>query len=147
MKIVTDDSAGVAAWVNTLIPELRGFGPCAALGVTDKDGKPLMGIVYHDYQPQWGTMQFTLAAASPKWCHRTIIRHLLAYPFKQVGVFKLWGAHEHTNTRAQRISKGLGFTQEATLAHHFGQSHHAVISRMLQKDYFRLYGEKNENPH
>jgi Acetyltransferases, including N-acetylases of ribosomal proteins len=143
LRIVFDDSDAVASWVLARLPDVHGFGQCVALGVADKNGTLLMGIVFSDYQPQWGTMQLSIAADSPRWAHKGIIKQLLAYPFEQAGVQKLWAAHEHTNVRAQRLSKGLGFKHEGTLAQHFGPRKHAVISRMFREDYQRLYGRSS----
>lgn len=139
-----DDSTGVTQWVLERLPEIRdlGFGPATAIGVCDKHNVPLMGIVFHSYLPQWSIMQLSMAADSPRWAHRSVIARILAYPFVTLGVNRLWAAHQHTNARAERLSKGLGFVREATLAHHFGQGKHAVVTRMLKKDFDRLYGAK-----
>lgn len=115
-----------------------GFGPCTAIGVINGRNEPLAGVVYHDYQPEFSTMQVSMAAISPRWAMRGIIRELLSYPFDQVQVNKLWAALPHTNERAIRFIRGLGFTQEAVLGRHFGKTH-AVICRLYKEDY---YGKK-----
>ena len=120
-----------------------GFGACKAIGVIGNDGSPLAGIVWHDYQPQFKTIAFSIAAVSPRWATRRIIAQLLAYPFDNVGVFKLWTATPSDNVRALRMVQGLGFTREAILAHHFGQGRHAVINRMLRPQYEKLYRAKD----
>jgi RimJ/RimL family protein N-acetyltransferase len=119
-----------------------GFGACKAIGVVGNDGSPLAGIVWHDYQPQFKTIAFSIAAVSPRWITRNIVRELLQYPFDNVGVAKVWTATPSSNGRALRLAKGLGFTREGVLSHHFGKDH-AVISRMFLRDYLRLYGARD----
>ncbi|HAM49001.1 MAG TPA: hypothetical protein DCO73_14805, partial [Alphaproteobacteria bacterium] len=52
----------VSEWVAERIPHMYGqrFGPCAAIGVVS-NGKMLAGVVYHDYQPEYGTIQLSMA--------------------------------------------------------------------------------------
>lgn len=145
MRIVSDNS--VAAWVATKLPRQmdgRAFAPGSyqAFGVVDQNEKPILGVVFYDYFPQWQTMQFSAAAENPTWAHRDIVKGLLAYPFLQVGLQKLWTANEHTNKAAHRMCEGMGFKKEGTLARHFGPKAHAVIWRMFREDYDRLYGDK-----
>lgn len=111
------------------------------MGIVDNDGREMAGIVFHDYQPQFKTMAFSIAADTPRWLTRRLIGKILAYPFEELKIMKLWTATPSSNERALRLAKGLGFTKEATLAHHFGKDH-AIVNRMMLKDYARLYKEK-----
>lgn len=119
----------------------RGFGNATCVGIVDNDGREMAGIVFHDYQPQFKTLAFSLAADTPRWVTRRLIGRILSYPFDELGIMKLWTATPSSNDRALRLAKGLGFTKEATLAHHFGKDH-AIINRMMAKDYARLYKGK-----
>lgn len=143
MKLLYGDSANVAKWVASKIPFVgeKGFGPNVSIGVIGNDGLPLGGVVFHDYQPQFSTMAFSIAASSPRWVTRKLIGKLLKYPFEDAKVLKIWTATPHKNERALRLAKGLGFTREAVLSHHFGKEH-AVINRMFLRDFERLYGVK-----
>ena len=116
------------------------FGPFHAIGVL-VGGEIIAGIVFHDWRPWSGVMEITMAADSPRWATRGTIRELLAYPFIAAGANKVRTATPHTNERAIRFNKGIGFKQEGTLAEEFGPGRHAVMCRMLRKDYFRIYGE------
>jgi RimJ/RimL family protein N-acetyltransferase len=129
----------VAAWVCNLIQHVTDFGPCAAIGV-ERKGKIIAGMVYHDYQPEAQTIQLSMAATSPRWAVPGVIKGLLAYPFEQLGVYKVWTATPRLNVRALRVNEHVGFTREAVLAHHFGPQNHAVICRLLKPDYKRRYG-------
>lgn len=137
MRVLYGHDAEISKWVADKIQHVTEFGPCAALGVASGD-RFYAGIVFHDYQPECKTIQLSMAAESPRWASRKIIKELLAYPFLQLGVQKVWTATPHTNERAIKFNKGIGFKQEAVLARHFGDRH-AVICRMFKRDYERLF--------
>lgn len=136
----------IALWVGKRIPFVgdAGFGNSVGVMVVSKSNAPLAGVVFHDWQPRFGTMAFSIAADSPKWATHGVVGSLLAYPFEQAGVEKLWTATPSTNSRALKLVKALpGFKQEGILSRHFGQYGHAVISRIFKADYVRFYGEKH----
>ena len=139
MKLVFDQDAAVAEWVTRRIEHIDQFGPYVAIGVADGD-KPIAGAVFNEWQPKFNTMEISVAADSPRWAQRGIIRGLLSYPFEQQGVRKLWSIVVSSNARALRFNKGVGFKQEAILSRHFGRDH-AIITRMFVQDYHRLYGK------
>lgn len=143
MKLILGYDAEVAAWAAGRIEHLgpAGFGPCTAIGVAPDDSPYHLAaaVVYHDYQPTWRTMQISATAVDPRWAQRGVIRACLSYPFDQLKIRKLWSCIGSGNERALRFNKGLGFTQEAILAKHFG-TEHAIITRMFDKDYRRRWG-------
>ncbi len=101
------------------------------------------GVVFHDWQPEFQTIAFSIAADSPIWTAPPIVRALLSYPFEQLGVNKLWTATPIQNDRAWKLAKVLKFTREATLRHHFGHKKHAVINSMMRDEYQQFYGDKH----
>lgn len=131
----------IAGWVAERIPHVGadGFGPCSAIGVA-KGEQIIAGMVYHDYQPAFGTIQLSMAAESPIWARREVIAGLLAYPFVQLGCFKVWTLTPIENERAIKVNIHCGFTKEATLAHQFGRKRHGVVCRLLQPDFQKRYG-------
>lgn len=139
MRLIFGEDAAVAEWVASRIPHLYGeFRDFAAIGVWD-DAQLAAGVVYNDHQPEYGTLQLSMAADTPRWAQKGVIRALLHYPFEQVGVNKVWTATPHRNERAIRFNLGIGFTREATLRHHFGRKNHIVICSMLANEYRRRY--------
>lgn len=117
----------------------QGFGACTAIGIVDNNGREIGGVVFHDYQPQFKTIGVALALETPRAATRKLAARIFQYPFEELGIMKLWTITPSSNERALRLVKGLGFTKEATLAHQFGKDH-AVMNRMMLKDYIRLYG-------
>ena len=138
--IVFGEDAYVAAWTADKLPQVSDFGLCTALGVVSGE-RLIAGIVYHDYQPQHGTIQLSIAAISPMWAKKENIKELLKYPFEQLECYKVWTAIAADNEKALKVNAHIGFKKEAILAHQFGKKRHAVMSRMLRPDYDRLYGE------
>lgn len=144
MRLLFGHSEQVAAWVADHIPDVGqdGFSsPVAAIGVATDH--LVAGVCYHDFQPKFGTIQLSMAATSPIWARGPIIHALLAYPFDQLGCFKLWTATALENVKALKVNEHVGFKREAILAHQFGHKRHAVIMRLLRPDYVRMFGEFN----
>jgi RimJ/RimL family protein N-acetyltransferase len=128
----------IANWVAQRLG-FDGFGPCTAIGIMLGD-EFVAGAVYHDYQPKFKTIQMSIATTTPRWASRGRIRALLAYPFDQLGVFKIWTASPSKSARTLKFLRGVGFRQEAVMGRQFGDDH-AVICRMYRPDFIRLYKE------
>ena len=142
-SLIYGHDAEIAGWVEDRIPHMfgNGFGPCSVLGVASNTGDLMAGVVFHDYQEELGTIQLSMAARNPMWARRSTIKDLLEYPFRQLGVHKVWTATPHTNTKAIQVNESIGFKREATLGRHFGPETHCVVCRMYLSDYNRIYGD------
>lgn len=144
MRLVFGEDQHVAQWTANRIPAMAGSPfapPFTAIGVADDAGAPLAGVVYSNYNPVAGVIEVSMAAASPRWARRGVIRALLHYPFKQLAVQKVFAVLPSTNTRALRFIEGIGFRREGVLARQFGHrpNVHAVIVRMFSEDYDTRY--------
>lgn len=74
----------VAQFVASLIPHCRrGFGPnVAAMGVIEDDGNLIAGIVWHNFDPDAGTIEISGAALPGKqWLSRETLKRMYRYPF------------------------------------------------------------------
>ena len=82
-KLIFGQDERVAAWVAKQLPHVGdvGFGPCRAIAVVSASDRPLGAIVYHDFIPQAGTVQISMASVSPLWAQPQTVRDLLAIPF------------------------------------------------------------------
>jgi hypothetical protein len=87
LQYVYEQHEDVARFVAELVGSRRGFGKCKAIGVLDAAGRPIAGIVYHNYQPEFGTIELT-GAALPKsnWLTRETLWRMYEYPFQQLNV-------------------------------------------------------------
>lgn len=138
MSLLYGQDARVAAWVAARIFGAgASFDPCAAIGV-ERDGDLAAGVVYHDWQPDFLTIQMSIAAATPRWASPAAVAALLRYPFVQLGANRAWVAVPARNTRSMRLAAGLGFIEEARLAEHFGDDD-AVILRMFKREWRERY--------
>lgn len=145
MRTVRNDSANVARWVAMHIPEVqdRGFLSAKAIGVISDSGDPLGGVVFHNFQPGFGTISVSVAAVSPRWLTHRIIADILSYPFEEIGLFKVWGGISIKNERSQRFCSGMGFTKEGTLRHQFGYKNHAVMYGMTAPEFAAKYRKES----
>lgn len=135
MRLLLDHSAEMVAWTLARIPHapLAGVGPAVGIGIATAD-KLVAGVVYHSYIPDYRSIEMSMASESPAWAKRGIIRALLHYPFEQLDCIRVSVAIPHTNKRALRFVKGIGFTHEGTLRRAFGRKH-AVILSMLRPEF------------
>lgn len=146
MHVVAGLDKEVAAWVASKLPNAPDWdGPFVALGWCGEDLQPLAGVVFFGWQPDYGRVEIAGAIESPRACTPRMVRELFRYPFQQLKARKVFAQTQHGNARCLRFLKGLGFTQEAVLANHFGDQH-AVVLRMLEKDYRKKYPHENESP-
>jgi len=123
-------TAGLAEWAAARMPHVAGFGPCWAVGVVRRDALAAVAV-FHDYQPEGGTTQVSMAAETPRWASRPVVAAILGAAFSgRLGqpVRKVWSAMASGNARAIRFNLGIGFKREAVLRHHFAHGVHAVIT-------------------
>ncbi len=85
-------SEKIAAWVARRVPAYKergagGFGPHYAIGLIDKS-RPIAGLVFHNYVPEDGVCELTVASTTPLWFSPTAFRAVDQYTAKN-GVDKL----------------------------------------------------------
>lgn len=99
--IFSDDVAG---WVAAHIEGCnRGFGNCKAIGVaTDR---LIAGIVYHNWCPEFETIEVSGAATDKRWMTREVLSGLFDYPFSFCQM--IIAQHDREN-HIRRIWKALG---------------------------------------
>lgn len=144
MNVLRGYNADVMDFVAKRMPPLFGEGIREAgnyvgLGVIDRDGIMRAGVIYNEYQPQFGTLMVHLAADTPRWASPGVIKEILGYAFVEIGVNKVWGATPAYLARVLRFNAGLGFTRDGVIRHHYGDGNHAVITSMLAKEYCKFY--------
>lgn len=97
----------IAFWVAEKVGVAgRGFGKSAALGVFHNDALTA-GLIFHDYQPQWGTIE--VSAAGKGWATRPIMAAIVDYVFTQAGCRLLILRTSEHNKAVNRIARSLGF--------------------------------------
>lgn len=136
-------SAEMAAWAAARIPHVgaAGFGPCWAIGVA-QEGMLAAVVVFHDYQPMTGTVQLSMASASPRWITRQLVGRILALAFEgRLGtpVRKVWVAIPSTSQRVVELNARLGLKPEAKIRNHFAHRVSAVVCGIMRNEWLKLY--------
>lgn len=145
-RLVFGEDKFISDWVKERIPHMKdgSFGEHTAIGVLNKQETEIIaGVVYHDYLPQYRTIQLSMAADNPLWAKKDIIKSLLFYPFRQLNVYKVFTITPISNKIAIKVNEHIGFKREAVLAHSFGRKRHAVICRILSPEFKKLYEVNN----
>lgn len=83
-----------------------------AIGLA-KDGVLVAGVVYEGFNG--ASVKTHIAIDDKTYLTKDFIRTIFTYPFTQLGVHKLIGIVDSSNTRAIELNKRLGFIQEAVL--------------------------------
>lgn len=128
MRLLIGRSQDVARFVADLIPRCRerGFGNCSAIGVLDADNRLVGGMVYHDWDPGAGVIEFSGAAVSPRWLTRPVLHRLFSYPFDELGCQLVATRNSARNTRLHRQLKAYGF-ERFDIPRLFGRDEDAVV--------------------
>jgi RimJ/RimL family protein N-acetyltransferase len=110
------------------------FGPCRALAVAH-NGALAAGVVYHDYRPQHGDVQMTIAASNPRWAGRETIAYLLQYPFVELDCRRISLTVRADNARSQRLVTGLGFIEEGRRRELYAPGVDCIMYGMMREEW------------
>lgn len=138
MRLHFGDNEQVAAWVAAHIPQMAGspgFGPGVAIGVVGSGGEPIGGVVFHNWQPTYRTIDLSGAAISPRWLTRRIVHEILAYPFEQLDCLRVSAITTKRNHAARNTLVKLGFVREGAHRLGFGPYGDAISYGLLQRDW------------
>lgn len=86
------------------------FAGDTALAVIDKRGGLVACIIYHNYSPANGVMEFSGAAVTPRWLTKPVLHEMFAYPFEQVGCQTVVARVSANDDRLGRMLPAYGFT-------------------------------------
>lgn len=128
MRAVWGADMPVANFVASIIwNDDRGFDTnCRALGVQDKTGRLVGGVVYHNWEPHNGTIELSAGAITPRWLTRHIASQVLAYGFNTCGCQMLVARTSQKNERTRKLLRGLGF-REQLIERLYGRSEHGIL--------------------
>jgi len=72
-----------------------------------KDGKPIAGMVFHDYKPACGTIQYSGAAINRQWLQGPALHHIFSYVFDGIGCQTVLTGNAENNTGLHSILERL----------------------------------------
>lgn len=93
----------------------RGFGACASMGVIDGE-RLIAALIFHNYNPESGVLEFSAAAESGRWLTRPVLWAMFNYAFNDCGaqmvVMRVSERNRTWNGRGiQRILKAYSFVE------------------------------------
>lgn len=95
-------------FVAALLGFERGFGPNASMGFHDRNGDLVAGVVFHNWQPEYGVIEVSAAALSPKWLTRARMNTVAEYVFDGIECRMVVARHSERNTIARKLWDRLG---------------------------------------
>lgn len=103
----------VRPFVASLIPACRERGlpkASVSIGVIDPRGRLIAGIVYHNYDPDAGTIEMSLASISARWLSRETVRRMYKYPFLELGCQMVYARVRADDERLLRQIASLNYS-------------------------------------
>lgn len=73
-----------------------------------KDGKPIAGVVYHDYKPSAGTVQYSGAATDRSWLQGPSLHYMFSYMFDALDCQMAMTGNSETNTGLHSLLERTG---------------------------------------
>ena len=130
MKLLVGWDKAVARWVGERLG-LEDFGQYTAIGIVD-DQSIIGGAVFNNYRHP--NIEVTFATSTPRWCSRSILRGIFAYPFLQLKCSRLTAVTEAKNQSVRTFLLHLGFREEGQMRRAFPNGEDAVIHGMLREE-------------
>jgi RimJ/RimL family protein N-acetyltransferase len=78
-----------------------------------RDGRLVAGVLYESWSPNACWMH--IAGEGENWLNRSLLFHMFDYPFRQVGVKKIFAYIDASNAPCLRFVEHIGLTRDATL--------------------------------
>lgn len=116
------------------VPHGQAFGPCSAIGVVNEYGQIQGGVVYHNYQPHFRSVELSCASVGRRWLTKDILRALLRYPLVQLNCNRLQSVTPRKSDESRLFLEQLGFKREGVARFGFGDDH-AMVYGLLAKEW------------
>ena len=110
-----------ARFVEKHVPHAGPFGDSGfqAMGVEHR-GEIVAGFVFHDWAPEFGTIEVSGASVNPRWATASVVRCALDYVFDTCGCQMLYARQNLENLGARRGWLRLG-ADEIIIPRMFGR--------------------------
>lgn len=112
----------------------REFGPATAIGFANADEGLVAGFVYHNFEPENGTIEVSGYSTRRDWVNRSLFKTIFEYPFDQLGCRMVVARHSERNKRAIRIWDALG-AKQITLPDMRGEGEAEVVAQLKSADW------------
>ena len=134
MRVVWGYDDETANWVARRIPRCeRGFGNCRAAAVLDND-KIVAGVVLHNWNPEAGVIEMSIASTTPRWFTRDVAEEILGYAFNKCKCQMVTARTAEANKRARKLWSAMG-SSEYIIPNLRGRGESEVIMTMTDDDW------------
>jgi RimJ/RimL family protein N-acetyltransferase len=123
----------VAQWASVQIwgrPDA--FENFRAMGVLKKDGTLVAGLVFHNWEPDHGTIEVSGAATDRRWLTRRVATMGLTYAFEACACQMVLARHNERNTPVRKIWVALG-ADEIRIPRLYGRDADGIIATLTQE--------------
>ncbi len=104
----------IKQWASEKLGNIN-FDLSVAIGIVD-DNNLIAAVVYHDYKVSpYGEpilIEMSIVSISTKWCSRSILQQIFAYPFNQLRVKRVQATCSENNVSVRKFLSRLGFQFE-----------------------------------
>nr|CRH05499.1 conserved protein of unknown function. Putative Acyl-CoA N-acyltransferase [Candidatus Magnetococcus massalia] len=132
MQMIAGPHAEVAQWVGRMMSPMVHFSPHARTLTAVVDDEPMMAVVYDNFRQR--DLEMSLAALSPRWCRRDVLRAAFAYPFEQLGCRRITSLVPRSNQKSRRLAEGLGLRLEGVVRCAMEGDEDAMVYGMLKEE-------------
>lgn len=105
---------------------------CTWITCLSNSGEILAVVIYNTFS-KFNCEMSVASNGSRRWMSKEFLRVCFRYPFWQLGLTRITGVVEETNSDALRLDRHLGFIEEARLKCWFG-SNDGIAFRMLKEE-------------
>lgn len=96
----------VVPFVARICDERPDYGECRAMGVFDRRGQMVAGVVFHNWNPRSQVIEVSAAATDPRWATRGVLQVAFGYVF---GIAQMCVARTHEdNNPVRKLWKAFG---------------------------------------
>jgi len=124
---IVGDTVRIWEFVRRFMP-IDANGSMKALGLERPDGRLISGVLYEGFNGRNAWMHVALEPGA-RWTRR-FLWYAFHYPFVEMGLHRLSGYVEASNTAAMRVDLHLGFKPEARLHGAAGDGGDVVVMVM-----------------
>lgn len=132
MRLIYGHDQAVCDFVNAQIDESFSPKSCAGVAVADADGNMVAGWIWHNWNPEAGTLEFSGASITAKWMTRAILQELFAYAFANAQMVVTRNGAD--NTRLHRQLAAFGF-RRYDIERLFGRDSDGVVWTLTDDDW------------
>lgn len=122
--------------------ENNNFGPCATMGVL-LNGEIIAVVVYHNWTPAQGIIEFTGTAENRRWLTRRVLHEMFSYPFSIPGIQMVF-SRTSENQQHLRQLKAYGFNQ-VRIPRLYGRDEDGIINTLTIEQWRNNRFEKGLN--